>query len=235
MYQTGRLSFILFFTLITSFALQANQELDSILISRNHQLSDYYRFKDGMKERTWINLVDLNSRGLQLIETDNLVLNNYLEFEMNKVNDLNDKLEKANLEILLFNREIELNSIVLEEQRFLNSNLVIIAGILIVLFVVVLILFIDRQIRFRSTKMELERFWAQNDDQPVSEPEIKASTVKQEELDSLAEQNKAIKRKLEEMSNQKRVKESELYKEINSRKEMEKEIKLLISQIKERV
>jgi hypothetical protein len=212
--------------------LQANQYLDSVLVSRNLQLTDYYRFKDGMKERTWINMVNLGDKALQIIESDNLILDNFLQNEMNKSQKLNTKLEAANLEILLLKREVEVNSIILEEQRFLNTNLIIITGVSIILFVILLILFIDRQIRYRSTNMELERLWARSDDQPIQIKEDKLNDLQQKEFESLTEQNKVIKRKLEEMSELKIGNENALQKEIDSRMEVEKEIKSLISQIK---
>jgi hypothetical protein len=222
---------MLFF--VSCSVVSANQTLDSIVINRNHQLSEYYRFKDGMKERTWTNLVNLNNKALQVIETDNLILDNYLKHEMNRVSETKDQLEKANLEILLLNREIEVNSIMLEEQRFINSNLIIITGIAILLFIVVLILFIDRQIRFRTTRMELESFWARHDDPPVSRIKNKEIAEQEKQIKTLTRENEAIRMQLEEIGNQKKAQDDQLQKEIDSRHEIEKEIKLLIAQIKE--
>ncbi|MDB4303734.1 hypothetical protein N9934_02975, partial [Desulfosarcina sp.] len=66
MVHTFRLLLIFFiFQFISSSSLQANQSLDSSMLRRSHQLTDYYRFKDGMKERTWINMVNLNNKALQ--------------------------------------------------------------------------------------------------------------------------------------------------------------------------
>lgn len=232
MFKTARLSLLLFIFIILSQLLYAKQNLDSLLVSRSHQLTDYYRFKDGMKERTWVNMVNLNNKALQLIETDNMILNNHLELEMSRSSRIAEKLEKTNLEILLLNREIEVNSIMVEEQRFLNTNLVIITAVVIVLFVIVLILFIDRQIRYRSTRMELERFWARGDEQPGTHNLTEKGVDKQKEINSLTKQNNTFKQQLEEIIKQKSTQDNQLQKEINSRKEVESEIKSLISQIK---
>jgi len=232
MLKVARLSIFLFIFSISGQLVLANENLDSILVSRNNQLTDYYRFKDGMEKRTWINMVDLNKKALQVIETDNLILDNHLKLEMNRSGKISDKLENAKLEILLIKREIELNSIMLEEQRFLNTNLVIAASVSIVLFLIVLILFIDRQIRYRSTRMELERFWSKSDDHPIPTQTSEENTKQRNKINSLIEQNKEIKEQLEEISNKKRDQENQLQKEISSRRNVEEEIKDLISQIK---
>jgi len=232
MLKVARLSIFLFIFSISGQLVLANENLDSILVSRNNQLTDYYRFKDGMEKRTWINMVDLNKKALQVIETDNLILDNHLKLEMNRSGKISDKLENAKLEILLIKREIELNSIMLEEQRFLNTNLVIAASVSIILFLIVLILFIDRQIRYRSTRMELERFWSKSDDHPIPTQTSEENTKQRNKINSLIEQNKEIKEQLEEISNKKRDQESQLQKEISSRRNVEEEIKDLISQIK---
>ncbi len=232
MLKVARLSIFLFIFSISGQLVLANENLDSILVSRNNQLTDYYRFKDGMEKRTWINMVDLNKKALQVIETDNLILDNHLKLEMNRSGKISDKLENAKLEILLIKREIELNSIMLEEQRFLNTNLVIAASVAIVLFLIVLILFIDRQIRYRSTRLELERFWSKSDDHPIPTQTSEENTKQRNKINSLIEQNKEIKEQLEEISNKKRDQENQLQKEISSRRNVEEEIKDLISQIK---
>ena len=232
MLKVARLSIFLFIFSISGQLVLANENLDSIIVSRNNQLTDYYRFKDGMEKRTWINMVDLNKKALQVIETDNLILDNHLKLEMNRSGKISDKLENAKLEILLIKREIELNSIMLEEQRFLNTNLVIAASVSIILFLIVLILFIDRQIRYRSTRMELERFWSKSDDHPIPTQTSEENTKQRNKINSLIEQNKEIKEQLEEISNKKRDQESQLQKEISSRRNVEEEIKDLISQIK---
>jgi len=230
MLKIARLSIFLFIFSISGQLIHANENLDSIIVSRNNQLTDYYRFKDGMTKRTWINMVDLNDKALRVIETDNLILDNHLKLEMNRSGKLSDKLESANLEILLIKSEIELNSIMLEEQRFLNTNLIIASSVSIVLFLIVLILFIDRQVRYRSTRMELERFWSKNDDQST---QIWENNRKQRnKINSLIEQNKEIKEQLEKISDKKREQENQLQHEINSRQKVEEEIKELILQIK---
>jgi len=230
MLKIARLSIFLFIFSISGQLIHANENLDSIIVSRNNQLTDYYRFKDGMTKRTWIKMVELNDKALQVIETDNLILDNHLKLEMNRSGKLSDKLESANLEILLIKSEIELNSIMLEEQRFLNTNLIIASSVSIVLFLIVLILFIDRQVRYRSTRMELERFWSKNDDQST---QIWENNRKQRnKINSLIEQNKEIKEQLEKISDKKREQENQLQHEINSRQKVEEEIKELILQIK---
>ncbi len=232
MLNNARLFLILFIFSILSHLLYAKQSLDSVLLNRDHQLTEYYRFKDGMKERTWINLVNLNNKALQLIETDNLILDNHLKLEMNRSKEISDKLEKANLEKLLLNREIQVKATMLEEQRFLNTNLVIATGLAFILFVVILILFIDRHIRYRSTRMELERSWSKHHEPLLSTNKTEGISKQQNEINSLLEQNKTIKLQLEELSNQKRAQDKQLQFEINSRNKVEKEIKSLISQIK---
>jgi len=227
-----RFYFILFIFIFSSFSLQASRELDSILISRNNKLTDYYQFREEMKERTWLNMVNLNEKALLVIKTDNQIIDGYLTYEMNRTSELNDQLEQLKLENSLLKREIELNSIILEEKRLLSNKLFIATLILAVSFIIILIFFIDRHIRFKSTRLELERQYAWTNNSQNNRDNV-ALQEYQSKIESLTKQNETINKQLKETLEQKKTRDQEFQKELNSRKEMEKEITQLISQIKE--
>jgi flagellar biosynthesis GTPase FlhF len=226
-----RFYFILFIFIFSIFHLYAGRELDSLLISRDNKLSDYYQFKDEMKERTWLNMVNLNEKALMVIKADNQIIDRYLNFEMNRTSELNDQLEQIKLENSLLKKEIEINAVILEEKRLLSNKLFIATLILAVSFIIILIFFIDRHIRFRSTRMELERQYAWTNNSQNTRDNVTLQEYKSK-IERLTKQNETINKQLKEILQQKKTRDQEFEKELNSRKEMEKEITQLISQIK---
>lgn len=47
---------------------------DSMVKKRDSLLDDYASFKSRMKERTWLNIIDMNLRAEKIIETDNILI-----------------------------------------------------------------------------------------------------------------------------------------------------------------
>ena len=224
---------ILFFFSIFSFLKTESQPVvDSLLIQRNTRLNDYVEFKDGMAERTWIKLVNLNQKASELIETDNIIIDQYLRFEFIKNKQLKKSLEKANLELALMHKEFELQDTTLKEQAIINNTLLITSVMVGILFIIVLILFINRNSRYKAAYYELERFWAMKEDVQSGKNRESPDRFMQEKITELTAENESMKKKLNSISRLKLNAEKDLKAEISTRKTAEKEIRELIDQIK---
>lgn len=208
------------------------QNIDSLLNSRNYQFEEYAKFKENIGDRTWIKLVNLSNLSNQVIETDNQLVEYYLTHGMSRNNSYKKKAEELNLEIALLKREAEIQQMVLNERKSLFNTLLIIIGGISVLFIAMLIFTIDRHVRYRNTKMELERTWAGEIEIP------KVSTSEQEfvkvnkEIRSLSSENTKLKDQVLELMNKIKDKEKILDEELDSRKQLKQEIRNLITQIK---
>lgn len=210
--------------------LQA-QNIDSLLQARKNHFQEYIQYKKNLGERTWIKLVNLSNLANKVIESDNQLIDYY-----NKGNNRNSnilaKTEELNLEITLLKREAEIQKMVLDERKSYFNTLLLIIGGIGILLISLLIFAIDRHVRFRNTKMELERTWAGEIEIP------KVSTSEQEfikvnnEIRSLSTENTKLKDQVLELMNKIKEKEKILDEELDSRKQLKQEIRNLITQIK---
>jgi DNA repair exonuclease SbcCD ATPase subunit len=215
-----------------SLFLSGQTSFDSTILLRNKTFTDYRLLEEASTIRPWVNCAELTAKAKELIDIDNTLINYYLlkEIEINK--SLEDKLEKLNLEIALIKKESELQEKALEENRQLINILLIVTGSLCLLFVISSIFFIDRQIRYRSIKLELERTW------PIREEINKDSSFQQDvvqlnkKLGELTLKNSSLISEMQDLKQKYREKEEDLEQEILSKKKIEEEIKKLIIQIK---
>ena len=211
---------------------KAQQRLDSLLKERDTQYNQYNKFKSDLKERPWIKLVELGDKASALIETDNHILKQYLLQEISLNQELNVELEHLNQEIALLNKETQMQENMLAERHnFANTLLYIITG-LSALLIIMFVLFIDRQTRFRSAKLELERLWADKDGSKMTRLQKDELSLLSDQVNNLAEENDQLKQELNQEQGQKSEAMESLKKEIRSRLQIEQEIKDLISQIK---
>jgi len=229
-----RFYFLLSIFLFISFTnnLIAQNSLDSLLRQRSIQLNDYNDYREGMTERTWLKLVTIHEKAAGIIETDGRIINDYLAREIAKNRELSNSIEKLKLDIALLNKETEVQKMILEEKSFMTRTLLFVAGGIGLLFFVMLILYIDRQSRFRAAKMELEHLWKTHED-----PETKS--LRKDEINTLREQLfkttdeiEKLKKEYQTALAQKKQAEKLLNDEITNRREAELEIKELIDQIK---
>lgn len=208
------------------------QNADSLLIQRDKQFQEYVQFKENMGERTWINLVNLSKFANNVIDTDNQLVNYYLSRGIDRDLAIKAKAKELNLEIALLKRETEIQKVVLDEKiSMLNSLLIIIGGISI-LFIAMLIFGIDRHIRFRNTRMELERTWAGEIEMPRNGKSEKEIEKVKQEIKSLTAENSQLKDQVLKLKAKIKEKEKVLDEELNSRKQLKEEIRDLITQIK---
>lgn len=207
------------------------QPVDSVLHKRNQAYQDFKLFQDNMEVRTWINMVNLTDKANKVIEIDNDIISNNLSLEIEKNALLLVQIEKLKLEVILLEKELELKEIILEERQYLYNILIIAVGIISILFLVMLVLFIDRQTRYRNTKSELEKFWRSHDD--VSDTGNQQQIQKlNKQIENLGTDNINLKNKMNELQQAIDLKEKELNSEIESKKLVEEEIKKMILQIK---
>jgi uncharacterized protein YlxW (UPF0749 family) len=223
--------FTLFFTSGPLF-LSGQTSFDSTILLRNKTFTDYRLLEEANTIRPWVKSAELTAKAKEVIDIDNTLINYYLlkEIEINK--SLEDKLEKLTLEIALINKESELQEKALEDNRQLINILLIVTGSFCLLFVISSIFFIDRQIRYRSIKLELERTW------PIREEINKDSSFQQDivqlnkQLGELTLENSSLISEMQDLKQKNRDKEDNLEREILSKKQIEEEIKKLIIQIK---
>lgn len=228
----NRSSWILVIFTLFFFQVSHTQNIDSLLEQRDQKFQEYTQFKENLNERTWINLVNLSNLANDVIELDNQIVEYYnINGGVNN-NAYKSKAEDLNLEVSLLKREAEIQKSILDERQFLFNTLLMIIGGFTLLLIGLFIFAIDRHIRFRNTKMELERTWAGEIEIP------KVSTSEQEfikvnkEIRSLSAENTKLKDQVIELMNKIREKEDILDEELNSRKQLKDEIRNLITQIK---
>ncbi len=228
-YRKASFLFILIFFLNEGWSQSL---LDSAMQQRNNAYLEYKHFRETMGERTWLNLVNLNKKAQNVLEIDNDIINNSLNKQLQRNKQLTEQINRLNLEISLLKKEDETLRQLQDERNYFFNILLIIASVFILLFVVSLILFIDRQMKYKSTKLELERFWTDSKNtlsERVSEQEI--SGLKKQINDLNYDKNQ-LEKEVNELKNLYREKEKALKNELNAKKQVEEEIKNLINQIK---
>lgn len=224
---------IIFFLVALSGELIAQATLDSLIIKRANAFNGYRQTEDSLKAPTRNNLSIIVHKAGNLIKLDSALINDYLfkEIENNKL--LAAKIEQLTLEVTLLQKEAELNKMMTEERGYIMRVLLYGMGIVSLLFIIALILFIDRQIRFRSIKLELERTWPLRGENRPSETDHTEQRELQRKFEELNTKNEELARQVNDLTIKIREKEEVLNKEINSKQQIEDEIRKLISQIKQ--
>jgi len=220
----------LFFILVS--ACLGQSVLDSVIITRNNILNELRSLDESPLPRTLNKMSEINLKAKAVIEADNVLINEYLIQQIESNIKLQNDIEKLTMELSLVKKETELQAWHLEDNKSVFKILLSVIGGLCILLILILVLFIDRQIKYRSIKIELERTW------PLRE-ELEKDNNLQHEISRLNKQvgelilknsllvSEADSLKLENVENQNR-----LEKEIQSKKQIEEEIKNLIDQIK---
>ena len=221
--------FLLWFSLPD---LAGQTALDSVILQRNKIYTDYKVTEEANTIKPWTKSAELTAKSKELIELDNNLINYYLLKEIDKNKKSGEKLDKLNFEIELIKKEAEMQDKELENNRQMITTLFIVAGSFCLLFIVMAILFIDRHIRFKGLKIEMDRTW------PLRE-EINRDHHLQDELSKLNHQledlnvkNASMSAEIDDLNKQMKEKDLTLTKELSSKKQIEEEIKKLIIQIK---
>lgn len=222
------LGLLIIFSCLETIALN----IDSLILVRENQLQEYTQFKENMNERTWIKLVNLSNLANNVIETDIQLVDYYGSKGLGRNNIFKAKAEELNLEITLLKREAEIQKIVLDDRKSLLNTLLFIIGGISILFIALLIFAIDRQVRFRNTRMELERTWTGEIEIPMNTASEKDTEKMKKEINSLTSENSRLKNQLLELKRKIKEKEKVLDEELDSRKQLKEEIQSLITQIK---
>jgi len=212
--------------------LAGQTALDSVILQRNKIYTDYKVTEEANTIKPWTKSAELTAKSKELIELDNNLINYYLLKEIDKNKKSGEKLDKLNFEIELIKKEAEMQDKELENNRQMITTLFIVAGSFCLLFIVMSILFIDRHIRFKGLKIEMERTW------PLRE-EINRDHHLHDELSKLNRQledvivkNASMTAEIDDLNKQMQEKDLILTRELASKKQIEEEIKKLIIQIK---
>jgi DNA repair exonuclease SbcCD ATPase subunit len=142
--------------LLTAHTLNAQHDTASFLKERDSLLSDYSVFKEHMKERTWLNVVNMNLKADKVIEADSKVIGNLLlrdvELEKAAVKEAEQHhAEKEALKNRIGALEQEATS---HRQRWITFLLA--GAALVVVFLILAVAFVMRQktARFKREKAE---------------------------------------------------------------------------------
>jgi hypothetical protein len=221
---------ILYFIPVT--AILGQPVLDSVLDQRTKLYEEFRLMHESKGQKTWLKMSEESSVANKLIEIDNSLIDLYLNKEMDRNRVLENEIEKLTLEIDFIKKEAEHQNKIIEDNKHIITITIIVIGSLILLLVIALVLFIDRQIRFRSIKIELERTW------PLREELNKDSSLQNDliqlnkQIGELSLKNNNLQDQLKDLKQYSLEKEENLQKETQSRKQIEEEIKKLIIQIK---
>lgn len=210
---------------------QATPQLDSLLNVRSEKNLDYYRYKQHIEVRTWIKMVELSQKADSVINTDNVLINEFLVNEQRKSKLLADSLEKANLEIILQRKEAAMNEAALYREHRTNKVLLMLVGITSLLLFSALFILYRRQSNYRLLKEELEHVWRGKREKTTIPVENKEVANLSEQMTQLTVERDKLKTDLDKARGQKSEAVDALKKEIRTRRQVEKEIKDLLGQI----
>lgn len=221
--------FLLWFSLPD---LAGQTALDSAILLRNKIYTDYKVTEEANTIKPWTKSAELTARSKELIEMDNNLINYYLLKEIDKNKKTGEKLDKLNFEIELIRKETEMQDKEIENNRQMITILFIVAGSFCLLFIIMTILYIDRHIRFKALKIEMERTWPLreeiNRDHHLHDELAKLNR----QLEDLNVKNASMSAEIDDMNKQMQEKDLILTRELTSKKQIEEEIKKLIIQIK---
>ena len=208
------------------------QNIDSLNQAREVTYAKYIDFKENIGERTWIKLVDLSNLAHELITIDKTLLAYYEKNGIGQTKTFKTKIEELTLEISLLKREAEMQQMILEERNvLLNTSLKILGGISLIL-IGLLIYAIDRHVRFRNVRLELERTWAGQVEPPKQRSSEEDFSKVNQEIKQLSRENSKLKDQVLELMKKISEKEKILDEELQSRAQLKEEIRNLITQIK---
>ncbi|MEZ5197373.1 MAG: hypothetical protein R2764_13545 [Bacteroidales bacterium] len=212
--------------------LMSQSVLDSALHQRNRIYSDFYEFQQGMEERTWINMVNITTKANEVIKADNTIINYHLYNLLKENENQLDKIGQLDAEILLLKKEAQMQKLILEERRFLFNLLLIIIATVSILFLIILILYINRQIRYQGLKAEIHHLYSHKDNESNQYHDNQKLFDLKDEIELLKKEKQSLNSKVNSLTEDLNKKQQELETEISSKKEVEEHIRKLIRQIK---
>jgi hypothetical protein len=208
------------------------QNIDSLLLTREAAYAKYIDYKENIGERTWIKLVELSNLAHELITIDKTLASYYQENGIGQTKTFKHRIEELNLEISLLKREADMQRMMLEEKNILFNTLLKILGGISLIFIGLLIFAIDRHVRFRNVRMELERTWAGEIEPPKQGATEEDFSKVNQEIKLLSKENSKLKNQVVELMKKISEKEKILDEELQSRAQLKEEIRNLIAQIK---
>jgi hypothetical protein len=231
--------------------------IDSVISERNNKYQDYLQFRESLKKHTWTDLMKLKDQAGDILKKDNVIINEYFSRELLKIKKKEAEIDKLKNEIKMAQKEIEAKETIMAGREDFSEKLfysLIGSGLLIIILLGVLI---DRHLRYRRLKDEIERIWASaedNDDNLYKNEELikEIKSLKRDKenllnrIDEFSRTNKdnsdftdklrneitQLREENRELQKSFQEKEAALQKEIQTRKAVEDEIKELIRKIR---
>ncbi|MCD4736834.1 MAG: hypothetical protein K8R53_12380 [Bacteroidales bacterium] len=234
---------------------------DTLIKARKSQIDDYTSFKEKMKERTWLNLVNMNLKAEKILKTDDELIINLIRgsFETErtyntKISELREEIKNLKIELEKSNREIEKYQGRIP--LFLYS-LVGLAALLILFF----ILFIVKQRNYSGQRYKTEKSDAilkelnkeiellneniRTKEELIrnNESRFKAETMaielnnqqKGTDIERLESEITDLKEMNGNLRSNIRQLENDLQKEVKIKQEVENKISMLIERLKEKI
>lgn len=227
------LSGIIVVFLVFLTGINGQNNLDSLVLQRVLMFRDFSKTVDSLKLHSRSNLIQINQRAMKVIDLDNRLIDDFLNRERENNRLLTERAEQLVLELTLLQKEADLNRAIARERSYIMKALLIGTGVILILFIVVLILFIDRQIRFRSIKLELDHSWSVRDSKPQELPDPALILELKSKLELLTVKNHDLGDQIDRLTTKVSEQEDVIENEKTSKKKIEEEIKKLILQIRQ--
>ncbi len=219
--------FILFIT-----QMPGQTAIDSALNQRAEAYINYKTMFENVNGETRANMSLRIAKATEIIEMDNRLIDDFLTKEIERNNLLTANMGKLNLEIALSKKDAEVSKMILDERNYIMKILLIMLGIFSILFLIALILYIDRFIKHSKIRFELDNLWITLKEKSEAATDTGELQNLNAIVNQLKDENSRLKSDCSELIKKNEATATNLQKEIDSKKLMEEEIKKLISQIK---
>ncbi len=206
--------------------------LDTLLLQRAETYRQYQTMMEKTMNETWHDRMNKAEKTKALIAMDSMIINHYLNKELAKNDSLTAKMGRLSLDLELLKKDEEVSRMIMNERNYMVKILLIATGILSILFLIVLILYIDRLVRFNKLRSELDVMWKSLEEKTTLMADNSELKNLHSEINLLKQENSRLKSDVENITLKNKETESSLKKEMASKKLVEEEIKKLISQIK---
>lgn len=158
-------SLLLAYFLMTS----AYPQTDSLIEARNKLYEEYLQFKSGMKERTWLKLVNLNQKAEKVMETEDLLIRQLIGDMYEAERAFETEITELKKETDMLTREVEKLKDEVSHQTYLAKIWAVVSAAALVLFVLFLTLFILMQ-------RKVFRLLAKNEQSEAAASQMKRET-----------------------------------------------------------
>jgi hypothetical protein len=227
-----RAQVVLIVLICNAFIATGQFSYDSVLTRRNKLWTDYETYRKSEEKNTWVKLSALDKKAAEILLIDHEIINYHLRLQQEKAVYLQDMVEKLNLERALLKKESEVQSLLFEEQRFMIKILMFTSAFFFLISLVLLFFMIDRNTRYRSLKIEIDRIWSMKEMKQPGELKPDETDHFRSTMRELNEVNARLEMKNQNLEKLLHEKSELLNREIDKNKTTEKEVKDILDLIK---